>query len=253
VIHDRVLRSCRKPRSTPLGKLDPVIRLFEGNFVGCLNNLAQKSPISRRLPWSRTPKAGSPGDYPHLEPILSRPIDWELIRKQYDEMVKYATALRLGTAETEAILRRFTKGNLKHPTYLALAELGKVKKTVFLCRYLHSEALRQEVEEALNVVERWNGTNGFIFFGKGGEVATNRLEDQELSVLCLHLLQICLVYINTLMIQNVLADPGWLGRMGAEDFRALTPLIYAHVNPYGRFELDMEARLPLDDPAGLMA
>ncbi len=59
--------------------------------------------------------------------------------------------------------------------------------------------------------------------------------------------------LNTLMIQNVLADPGWLGRMGEEDFRALTPLIHAHVNPYGRFELDMETRLPLDDPAGLMA
>ena len=32
-----------------------------------------------------------------------------LIRQQYDQMVKYATALRLGTAETEAILRRFTR------------------------------------------------------------------------------------------------------------------------------------------------
>ena len=32
--------------------------------------------------------------------------DWDLIRNQYDEMVKYATALRLGTAETEAILQR---------------------------------------------------------------------------------------------------------------------------------------------------
>jgi TnpA family transposase len=47
-------------------------------------------------------------------------------------MVKYATALRLGTAETEAILRRFTRDNLKHPTYQALLELGKVKRTMFL-------------------------------------------------------------------------------------------------------------------------
>ena len=140
-----------------------------------------------------------------MQPVLTRPIDWDLIRRQYDEMVKYATALRLGTADTEAILRRFTRGNLKHPTYQALAELGKAVKTIFLCRYLHSEALRREVHEALNVVERWNGTNGFIFYGKGGEVATNRLEDQEISVLCLHLLQICLVYVNTLMIQKVLA------------------------------------------------
>jgi hypothetical protein len=27
---------------------------------------------------------------------------------------------------------------------------------------------------------------------------------------------------------------------------ALTPLIWEHVNPYGRFELDMNARIPLD-------
>ncbi len=197
-------------------------------------------------------EAGSPGDFPHLQPILSRPINWDLIARQYDEMVKYATALRLGTAETEAILRRFTRENLKHPTYQALLELGKVKRTLFLCRYLPSEAMHQEVQEALNVVERWNGTNGFIFFGKGGEVATNRLEDQEISVLSLHLLQISLVYINTLMIQEVLAEEAWMGRMAEEDFRALTPLIHNHVNPYGSFELDMAKRLPLDQPMELV-
>jgi hypothetical protein len=38
---------------------------------------------------------------------------------QPNEMVKYATALRLGTAETEAILRRFTRNNVQHPTYKA--------------------------------------------------------------------------------------------------------------------------------------
>ncbi|MBV8607386.1 MAG: Tn3 family transposase [Singulisphaera sp.] len=199
------------------------------------------------------PRAEDPGDYPGLRPVLTRPINWDLIRRQHDEMVKYATALRLGTADAEAILRRFTRGNLKHPTYQALAELGKAVKTGFLCRYLHSEALRREVHEALNVVEQWNGTNGFIFYGKGGEVATNRLEDQEISMLCLHLLQIALVYVNTLMIQRVLSEGTWIQRLTEEDFRALTPLIYAHVNPYGRFELDMAMRLPLDDPAGLVA
>ncbi|HCI6643483.1 TPA: Tn3 family transposase [Klebsiella variicola subsp. variicola] len=60
------------------------------------------------------------------------------------------------------------------------------------------------------------------------------------------LLQICLVYVNKLMIQQVLHEPVWLSRMKAEDFRALTPLIYAHVNPYGIFELDMETRLPIE-------
>jgi len=30
----------------------------------------------------------------------------------------------------------------------------------------------------------------------------------------------------------------------------LTPLIWDHVNPYGRFELDMNTRLPLNNPNG---
>ena len=105
------------------------------------------------------PDAGQAEAYPHLAAVLTRPIDWELIRQQYDEMVKYATALRLGTAEAEAILRRFTRENTQHPTYKALMELGKAVKTVFLARYLHDRALRAEVNDGLNVVEQWNSAN----------------------------------------------------------------------------------------------
>jgi TnpA family transposase len=105
------------------------------------------------------PESGRPEAYEHLQPILTRPIDWDLIRRQYDQMVKYTTALRLGTAETEAILRRFTRSNVQHPTYKALAELGKAIKTLFLCRYLHEETLRREIHEGLNVIEQWNGAN----------------------------------------------------------------------------------------------
>ncbi len=189
------------------------------------------------------PHAGQTDAYPNLEPVMARPINWDLIRQQYDQMVKYATALRLGTAETEAILKRFSKNPFKHPTYLALMELGRVIKTIFLCQYLDSEAVRREINEGLNVVERWNGVNEFIFYGKGGEFASNRLESQELSVLSLHLLQICLVYINTLMIQSVLSQKHWQKRLTARDLQAITPLIYSHVNPYGLFKLDMKERI----------
>lgn len=192
------------------------------------------------------PAAGQSEAYLNLQSVLTRPINWELIRQQYDQMVKYATALRLGTAETEAILRRFTRNNLKHPTYQALCELGKAVKTVFLCKYLHSESLRWEIHEGLNVVENWNSANNFIFYGKGSEMASNRIEEQERSMLSLHLLQICLVYINTLMIQRVLGEKQWSRQMGEEDLRGLTPLIYNHVNPYGSFRLDMDERLALE-------
>jgi len=97
------------------------------------------------------PEAGNPQANAQLQLVLSRPINWALIRNQYDEMIKYATALRLGTADAESILRRFTRANLAHPTYQALAELGKAIKTIFLCEYLLSEDLRREIHEGSHV------------------------------------------------------------------------------------------------------
>ncbi len=195
------------------------------------------------------PEAGDSKAYANLQPILSRPINWEIIGKHYDDFIKYTTALKQGTADAEAILSRFTrnKNGVKHPAFQAILEFGKVRKTIFLCKYLNSEALRQEIEEGLNVIENWNSANNFIWYGKGGEIAVNNKEDQEIAILSLHLLQICMVYVNTLFVQKILSEKGWLDKMQSEDFRALTPLFYSHVNPYGRLVLDMNERIFIEE------
>jgi TnpA family transposase len=193
------------------------------------------------------PEPGHSEDYPNLQPVLSNPIRWDLIHQQYDEQVKFTTALREGTTDAESILRRFTRNNLRHPTYKALSELGKACRTIFLCRYLRLPELRREINEGLNVVENWHSANDFILFGKSSEIASNRRSDQELTMLALHLLQNSLVYINTLMLQQVLAQDNWQNRLTEEDWRGLTPLFYLHINPYGEFSLDMTTRLGIED------
>ncbi len=67
------------------------------------------------------PAAGEPDAYPRLAPALTRPIRWDVVAEQYDQMIKYATAIRTGTASAEAILRRFIRANAIHPTYQAMA------------------------------------------------------------------------------------------------------------------------------------
>ena len=176
--------------------------------------------------------------------VSTQAIDWELIAQQYDQMVKYATALRLGTAEAEQVLRRFTRGGPKHPTYKAIEELGQAVKSVFIAEFMASQELRREIHEGLQVVENWNSANSDLFYGKAGTIQGGDRENQEVSMLALHLLQSALVFVNTLLVQSVLKEEKWV-KLTDADRRALSPLFWSHANLYGTIEIDMDTHLDL--------
>ncbi len=100
---------------------------LEGNYVDSHGQSEIGFAITRLLDFNLLPRMkqintaklygpdrGQPDAYPGLKAAMTRPIRWELIEQNYDQLVKYATAIRVGTASTEAILRRFTR-NASHP------------------------------------------------------------------------------------------------------------------------------------------
>lgn len=99
------------------------------------------------------------------------------------------------------------------------------------------------VHSAINRSSR--GGQG-VRYGKDGELTGADRDDQETSMLALHLLQSALVHLNTLLVQRVLADPAWASRLTDDDRRGLTPLFWSNINPYGTFHLDMTTRIDLE-------
>src|SRR6266511_4155067 len=120
-------------------------------------------------------------------------------------------------------------------------------------RLQHVEALTDlplqvpvaEINEGLNVLESHNPGQSIILYGKGGELATNRRDERELTVACLRVLQAALVYVNTLMLQDVLADPAWEHVLSVEDRRGLTPLSGRTWRPTARSASTWASRLSL--------
>ncbi|WSY64548.1 transposase [Nocardia sp. NBC_00881] len=108
-----------------------------------------------------------------------------------------------------------------------------------------SEELRREINGGLQVVENWNSANTVVFYGKDSQLVGADREHAEVSMLALHLLQSAMVYINTLLLHAVLEDPEFHGLVGDNERRALSPLFWSNINPYGRVRLDMDTRLDL--------
>jgi hypothetical protein len=67
-------------------------------------------------------------------------------------------------------------------------------------------------------------------------------------MICPQILQSFLGYINTLMIQDTLAEPEWVDRLGDADRRGLTPLFTVNMTPYGDIHLNLDRRLDLAAP-----
>jgi len=171
-------------------------------------------------------------------PVLTRAIDWTLIAQQYDELVKYATAVQID-GRRRAILARFTPTRRIQPT--RRCGIGTVIKTSS-CAVSGRRNVAAGDSEGLNVVENWNSANSFIFYGRYGELSSNRRDDQEIGCCAPPLANQPCVREHA-DDPDVLADPPGCAA-DPEDFRGLTPLIYAHVN---RMEIPSgyDHRLPL--------
>jgi TnpA family transposase len=126
--------------------------------------------------------------YGRLEPLFRGGIDAELIREQWDQLVRIASSLRQRTAPAHVVVQRLAGSSPSDRLARALAALGRVVKTIYILRYLHEEDLRRRVQLQLSRGESRHALARWLFCANQGEFRTGDYEEIMNKASCLSLL-----------------------------------------------------------------
>ena len=106
-----------------------------------------------------------------LEPLFRGGIDAELIREQWDPLVRIASSLRQRTAPAHVVVQRLAGSSPSDRLSRALTALGRAVKTIYILRYLHEGDVRRRVQFQLNRGESRHDLARWLLFANQGSSA----------------------------------------------------------------------------------
>jgi TnpA family transposase len=127
--------------------------------------------------WRIDPKA----DYGQLNWIARQRVNLQLIAAHWDDLLRLAGSLKLGRVPATGIMRTLQVGD--RPTRLAqaLAEFGRIDKTLHSLTYIDDENRRRATLTQLNRGEGRHSLGRAVFHRKRGELRQRYREGQRTS------------------------------------------------------------------------
>lgn len=182
--------------------------------------------------------------YQHIQPLFSGgPIDWELIRRHYLDMMRVAVSIKAGKIVPSTLLRRLGSNSRKNKLYFAFRELGRVIRTIFLLRYVADPQLRSTIHAATNKSEQFNNFAQWSFFGNEGIIAENLRHEQRKVVKYNHLVANMIILHNVQGMSRAIKQLQADGRQIDQSIlAALGPYRTAHINRYGDYLMDLKRK-----------
>ena len=151
----------------------------------------------------------------------------------------------MGTVSASELIQSLF--NSKSPTALgkAIAELGKIPKTIYMLNYIGDENYRRRILTQLNRGESRHSLAREMYHGKKGELRQSYREGQEEQLGTLGFVVNALVLWNTIYMQAAIDQLEAEGfEVRPEDKARLSPLIHEHCNFMGRHSFRLEGLPP---------
>ncbi|SHL31590.1 Transposase and inactivated derivatives, TnpA family [Hymenobacter psychrotolerans DSM 18569] len=198
------------------------------------------SPRLADLPDQRFWRLHKEDDYGPLNELSRHVINARLISEHWDDMLRLAGSLKLGKVKATAVMRTLQRAGSLSGLGRAVAELGRVEKTLYLLAYVHDEAYWRRILVQLNRGEGRHALARAVFHGKKGELRQRYREGMEDQLGALGLVVNALVLWNTRYLQQALQEwPATEAALLPDDVARLSPLLHEHVNMLGRYDFTL--------------
>jgi len=136
--------------------------------------------------------------------IWAAPGLWDIkhVRAHWDDILRLASSIKQGTVTASLMLRKLGSYPRQNGLAVALRELGRIERTLFILDWLQSVELRRRVHAGLNKGEARNSLARAVFFNRLGEIRDRSFEQQRYRASGLNLVTAAIVLWNTVYLER---------------------------------------------------
>jgi TnpA family transposase len=194
------------------------------------------APRIRDLADKRLYVPGKQSDYPALAALYGGTLNTRIVRAHWDQTLRLGVSIRQGTVTASLMLRKLGSYPRQNGLALALRELGRIERTLFMLDWLQNIDLRRRVNAGLNKGEARNALARAVFFNRLGEMRDRSFENQRYRASGLTLLTAAIVLWNTVYLERAveaLKEHGF--PVDDSMLQHLSPLGWEHINLTGDY------------------
>lgn len=187
----------------------------------------------------------APSTYKGIKNLMGRTIKTAAIEADWDDIVRIVASIKDGSVAPSVILRKLAAYKRQNRLDFALAELGRIERTLFTLDWLEQPELRRACQAGLNKGEARHTLAAAIYTNRQGRFTDRSLENQEFRASGLNLLIAAISYWNTVYLDRAAQHLNAVGTtFDAALLAHLSPMGWAHISLTGDYLWEQARRLP---------
>lgn len=163
---------------------------------------------------------------PELRKLVAGKSREDVIVANWPDLFRAIATVNSGRIEPHQMLRKLASYPRQHNLAVALREVGRIERTLFLIDWILDADMQRRAQIGLNKGEAHHALKNALRIGRQGEIRDRTSEGQHFRIAGLNLLAVIVIYWNTLHLHNAV-------EARRRDGLDVPPELLAHISPLG--------------------